>query len=89
MSTPIIIVRAVDVLAFVVDPLLAVLGFVMFRYPQAWAKGNARVTHGEHRELDSSKQLAHTKLLGTLFMIFAAFSFLSMLYAKALLARMN
>jgi hypothetical protein len=79
----------VNIVAFVADPLMVVLGFLMFRYPLAWAKMNARSSHKELREFDSPKQLAHTKRAGILFMIFAAFSWLSMLGLKAVLARQN
>jgi hypothetical protein len=64
---------------------MVVLGFLMFRYPQAWAKGNAQLSHKELHEFDSPKQLASTRRLGILFMITAAFSLLSMLALKAVL----
>jgi hypothetical protein len=89
MSTPSIVVNTANILAFVANPLMGVLGFLMFRYPQAWAKMNARVSRKELHEFDSPKQLAHTRRLGILFMILAAFSLLSMLYLKAVLARLK
>jgi uncharacterized protein YjeT (DUF2065 family) len=67
------------IVVFVGDPLTVVLGFLMFRYPQAWAKMNARLSRKELHEFNSPKQLAHTKRVGILFMIAAAFSLLSLL----------
>jgi hypothetical protein len=58
---------------------MGVLGFLMFRYPQAWAKMNARLSHKEPHEFDSPKQLASTRRFGILLMILAAFSLLSVL----------
>jgi hypothetical protein len=78
-----------NIVAFIADPLMVILGFLMFRYPQVWAKMNARASRKELHEFDSPKQLAHTKQLGMLFMAFAAFSFLSMLALKTVLARVN
>ena len=69
---------------FVGDPLMGVLGFLMFRYPQAWAKMNARLSHKDLHVFDSRKQLASTRRLGILLMIIAAFSLLSMLAVNAL-----
>jgi ABC-type transporter Mla maintaining outer membrane lipid asymmetry ATPase subunit MlaF len=85
MSTPSIVLSTANIVAFVADPLIGVLGLLMFRYPAAWAKGNARLSHKELHEFDSPKQLASTRRLGILFMIAAAFSFLSMLALKAVL----
>ncbi len=70
---------------FVGDPLMGVLGSLMFRYPQAWAKMNARLTHKELHVFDSPKQLASTRRLGILLVILAAFSLLSMLAMNALI----
>ena len=64
---------------------MGVLGFLMFRYPQAGAKMNAHLSHKELHEFDSPRQLASTRRLGILFMILAAFSLLSMLALKAVL----
>jgi hypothetical protein len=64
---------------FIGDPLTALLGFLMFRYPQAWAKMNARLSRGQLCDFDSPKQLASTRRLGALMMIFAAFSAFSLL----------
>jgi hypothetical protein len=61
---------------FVGDPLMGVLGFLMFRYPETWAKMNARFSH---EKFDSPMQLASTKRAGILMMILAAFSLVSML----------
>jgi hypothetical protein len=69
---------------FVGDPLMGVLGFLMFRYPQAWAKLNARLSRKELHVFDSPKQLASTERLGILLMIIAAFSLLSLLTMNAL-----
>jgi len=69
---------------FVGDPLMGVLGFLMFRYPQAWAKMNARLSHKELHVFDSPKQLASTRRLGILLMIIAAFSLSSLLAMNAL-----
>jgi hypothetical protein len=82
-------ITLVNIVAFIADPLMVILGFLMFGYPQAWAKMNARTSRKELHQFDSSKQLAHTKQLGILFMAFAAFSFLSMLALKTALARLN
>jgi uncharacterized protein YjeT (DUF2065 family) len=71
--------RAAYIVVFVGDPLMGVLGFLMFLYPQAWAKMNARLSHKELHEFDSPKQLASTRRLGILLMIVAAFSSLSVL----------
>jgi hypothetical protein len=77
--------RAVYIyLVFVGDPLMGILGFLMFRYPQAWAKGNARLSRKELHEFDSPKQLAHTRRLGILLMVLAAISLLSVLATNAL-----
>lgn len=72
------------IVAFVGDPLMGVLGFLMFRYPQAWAKMNARLSHKELHEFDSPKQLASTRRLGILLLILAAFSLLSLLATNVL-----
>jgi hypothetical protein len=64
-------------LLFVAYPLIAALGFTMFRYPEIWAKMNARLSP---KKFDSPKQLAQTKLRGILFMAAAAFAAMSMLY---------
>lgn len=72
------------VVMFVGDPLVAILGFLMLRYPQAWAKVNARLAHKELYEFDSLKQLASTRRAGLLMLILAAFSFLSLLAMYAL-----
>ena len=58
---------------------MGALGFLMFRCPQAWAKMNARLSHKKLHEFDSPKQLASTRRLGSLLMILAAFSSLSVL----------
>ena len=79
----------VNLVAFIADPLMVILGFLLFRYPQAWAKMNARASRKELHEFDSPRQLAHTKRVGILFMTFAAFSLLSMLALKTVLARLN
>ncbi len=63
---------------------MGVLGFLMFRYPQAWAKMNARLSHKELHEFDSPKQLASTRRLGILLLILAAFSLLSLLATNVL-----
>lgn len=88
MNTPSIDANIANIIAFVADPLMCVLGFLMFRYPQAWAKMNAGVSRKELHEFDSPKQLASIRRVGRLMMIFAAFSFLSMLYLKAMLVRL-
>jgi len=75
--------------AFIVDLLIVILGFLMFRYPQTWAKMNARASRKDLHQFDSPKQLAHTRRVGILFITFAAFSFLSMLALKTVLASLN
>ena len=65
-----------NIVIFVGDPLMGVLGFLMFRYPETWAKLNALFSH---EKFDSPKQLASTKRLGILMMILAAFSLVSIL----------
>jgi hypothetical protein len=52
------------------------LGILMFRYPEMWAKMNARFSH---EKFDSPMQLASTKRVGILMMIVAAISLVSML----------
>jgi uncharacterized protein YjeT (DUF2065 family) len=89
MGTPSIVVSTAIIVAFVADPLMVVLGFLMFRYPQAWAKMNARLSHKETHEFDSPKQLARTRRLGILFMILFAFLLMSMLAVKAVLVSLN
>ena len=69
---------------FVGDPLIAILGFLMVRYPLAWAKMNALLSHKELRKFDSPAQLASTRQLGILMLILAAFSLLSLLATNAL-----
>ena len=76
--------RYVYLVVFVGDPLMGLLGFLMFHYPQAWAKMNARVSHKELHVFDSPKQLAHTRRLGILLMVLAVFSLLSVLATNAL-----
>jgi hypothetical protein len=88
MSTPSIVVSTINI-AFVADPLMGILGFLMFRYPRTWAKMNARSSHKELHEFDSPKQLGHTKRVGILFMFAATFSLLSMFALKSVLARLN
>lgn len=89
MSTPNIVVSTANVVAFVVDPLMVVLGLLMFRYPLAWAEINARCSHKELHDFDSPRQLASTRRLGVLFMIAAAFSLLSMLALKDAVVRLH
>jgi hypothetical protein len=48
----------------------------MFRYPEIWAKKNARFSH---EKFDLPMRLASTKRAGILMMILAAFSLVSML----------
>jgi hypothetical protein len=67
-------------LIFVGYPLMAILGFTMFRYPETWAKMNASLSH---KKFDSPKQIAHTRRVGILLMIAAAFGLVSMLYLNA------
>jgi hypothetical protein len=50
---------------------------------------NARSSRKDLHKFDSPEQLAHTKRVGILFMIFAAFSLLSMFALKTVLIRMN
>jgi hypothetical protein len=71
--------RAAWIVALVGDPLMGVMGFLMFRYPQAWAKMNARLSHRELHEFDSPRQQASTRRLGILMMILAVFSAVSLL----------
>jgi hypothetical protein len=71
--------RIVYIVAFVGAPLTGALGFVMIRYPRAWAKLNARTAHKKLSEFDSPKQLAHTKQFGKLLLILAALDSLSLL----------
>jgi hypothetical protein len=76
--------RAAYIVVLVGDLLMGMLGFLMFRYPQAWAKMNARLSHKDLHEFDSPKQLASTRRLGVLLMILAAFSLLSVLAMNSL-----
>ena len=69
---------------FVGDPVMAILGLLMFRYPRAWARMNALASRKEIHEFNSQKQLAHTRQLGILFLICAAFSWLSLLAVNAI-----
>jgi hypothetical protein len=78
----------VNILAFVTDPLMVVFGFLMFRYPLWWAKMNARAARKDVHMFDSPKQLAHMKRMGILIMAVGVFSFFSMLFAKAMIARL-
>lgn len=89
MSIPGTVASTANIVAFVADPLMGVLGFLMFRYPRAWARMNARSSHKELHEFDSPKQLAHTRQLGILMLILALFSSLSMLAVKAVLVRLK
>jgi hypothetical protein len=77
--------RAFYLVALVGDPLMVVLGFLLFRYPQACAKMNARLSHKELHEFDSPKQLAHTKRVGILLMVAGAFSLVSMFIVYVLI----
>lgn len=88
MNTHSILISTANIVAFVADPLMAVLGFLMFRYPEAWDKMNAGVSRKDIHEFDSPKQLASTRRTGFLMMILAAFSLFSMLAAKAVLVRL-
>jgi hypothetical protein len=83
MTTPGIVVSGAKIVAFVADPLMGGLGLLMLCFPKGWAKMNARAARRELRDFDSPKQLAQTRRLGILFMIFAAFSLLSMLFVIA------
>ena len=76
--------RAAYVVVFIGIPLMGVLGFLMRRYPQAWAKMNARLSHKKLHEFDSPKQLASTRRFGIFLMVLAAFSLLSLLATNAL-----
>jgi uncharacterized protein YjeT (DUF2065 family) len=66
--------RFAYVVIYIGDPLAVVFGLLMFRYPQTWAKLNARLSRKEIHEFDSPKQLASTRRLGALLMAFAVFS---------------
>lgn len=72
------------VVEFVGNPLTGLLGFLMFRYPLAWAKMSARLSHKELHDFDSPKQLAYFRQVGIFMLIAAAFSFLSLLWASTL-----
>jgi hypothetical protein len=78
--------RAAYIVVLIGDLLMSMLGFLMFRYPQAWAKMNAGLSHKELHEFDSPKQLASTRRLGVLLMILAAFSLLSVLAMNKLVS---
>lgn len=65
------------------DPLTIAVGLLMFRYPQAWAKMNAHLSSKERSLFDTPEQLASTKRLGMLLVLFAAFSFVSMLAMRS------
>jgi hypothetical protein len=69
--------------AFASRPPTGILGFLIFRYPLAWAKINACLSQELH-EFDSPKQLASSRRLGILMLIFAAFSFSSLLAMNVL-----
>jgi hypothetical protein len=77
--------RVAYIVVFIGTPLMAVLGFLMFRYPQAWAKLNARSARKELHAFDSPKQLAHTRQLGILIMLSAGLSLGSVFAVKALM----
>ena len=64
---------------------MCVLGFTMFRYPQAWAKGNAYLARKELKEFDSPRQLEHTKRLGIALMVLFPLSLVTVLWSDAVL----
>jgi hypothetical protein len=76
--------RIAYMVLFVGELLIGVLGFLMFCYPRAWQKMNARLAHKKLSEFDSPKQLAHTKQFGILLLILAAFSSFSLFALKLL-----
>ncbi len=61
----------------------------MFRYPEAWAIGNARLARKELSQFNSPRQLERTKKMGKLFMILGAFEFLSMIWLIVMLRVMK
>lgn len=63
---------------------MAILGLLMFLYPGAWARGNALLARKDIQVFNSEKQLAHTKRIGLLMLIFAGFSILSLLAMSTL-----
>jgi hypothetical protein len=75
---------AYHMVVFAGDPLTAMLGFLMFRYPQACAKMNARLSHKELYQFGFPKQLASTRRLGILVLILTVFSLLSLLAVNVL-----
>jgi len=72
------------IVVFVGAPLTGVLGFVMIRYPRAWAKLNARIARKKLSEFDSPKQLAHTVQFGILLLMLAVLDSLGVLAMKLL-----
>jgi hypothetical protein len=68
---------------------MCVLGFLMFRYPQAVAKMNAHLSHKELHQFNSPKQLASTRRFGILMMVLAAFSLLSLIALNTLMQSMQ
>ena len=72
------------VVEFIGNPLTGLFGYLMFRYPLACAKMNARLYRKEFDEFNSPKQLAHLRQFGIFMLIAAAFSFLSLLYVNML-----
>jgi hypothetical protein len=83
------LIRIAVLLGFIAAPLIVLCGFTMFRYPEAWAKGNARLAHKELSEFNSPRQLERTKRTGKLFMAIGAFECLSMLGLITMLRMMR
>jgi hypothetical protein len=63
---------------------MVICGLTMLRYPEAWAKGNARLARKELSQFNSPKQLEHTKKVGALFMIAGALDFICMIWLIAM-----
>jgi hypothetical protein len=77
--------RLAHILVFVGAPLSGILGFLMFRFPLAWAEMNARSTRKDVREFNAPKQLAHTRQLGILIMFIAGLGLVSVLASDAIM----
>lgn len=68
MSNPHLI-RTICIVAFVLDSLAGLYGFLLFRYPQAWVTLYARVSQKELIQFNT----ASIRRLGTLVLIIVPF----------------
>jgi hypothetical protein len=89
MSEPVGAIKIAVIVGLIGAPLIVICGLTMFRYPEAWAKGNSRIARKDLNQFDSPRQLERTRRLGKLFMTVGAFEFISMIWLIVMLHAMK